>query len=166
MRTAAQAQASRINGAKSQGPKTEAGKARSSRNGLKLGLFSRSVVLATESQVHYNALVNQYRHEWNPQGQPETGALVEMVNARWRLRRVQTHLVNRENPAAPSLLRAEAAYSAAYRRALDRLVRLQTIRGSDCSAELAARQLKSEQTKRPQTFVGMLAAILGLDKGR
>ena len=47
-RTPAQIEASRKNGAKSRGPRTEESKARSRLNALKHGMRSETVVLATE----------------------------------------------------------------------------------------------------------------------
>lgn len=82
------AETSRRNGAKSRGPKTTEGKARSSRNALKHGLSSATVVLSNESQELYDQLLTAYRTEWDPQGQTENDLLVHLVNAEWRLRRI------------------------------------------------------------------------------
>ncbi len=60
------AEASRRNGAKSQGPVTPEGKARSSQNATKHGLDSRIVVLANESQFEYDDLLSDYVHRYSP----------------------------------------------------------------------------------------------------
>lgn len=88
-RSGAQQQASRQNGAKSNGPTSEAGKQRSSQNATKHGLFSNRVVLANESQEIYDGTLQRYIAEWRPAGQTESDLLVQMVNAMWRMRRLQ-----------------------------------------------------------------------------
>ena len=55
-----QAAASRENGAKSQGPITEAGKARSSLNAMKSGLHSKRRLISGESEAEFQALVDQF----------------------------------------------------------------------------------------------------------
>jgi hypothetical protein len=54
------AAAARANGALSRGPITPEGKARSSQNALQHGLFSTSVVLATEDPEAFSALLQDY----------------------------------------------------------------------------------------------------------
>ena len=89
-RTDAQREASRTNGAKSHGPVTPEGKARSSQNGIKHGLRSPRVVLANESRERYQALLDCYLTEWNPVGVTEAHYLMRMVNADWRMRRIDS----------------------------------------------------------------------------
>ena len=52
-----QAAASRENGAKSNGPITEAGKARSSMNAMKSGLYSKKRFISGESEAEFQAHV-------------------------------------------------------------------------------------------------------------
>src|SRR5215467_1114093 len=54
------AAAARANGALSHGPTTPEGKARSSQNALQHGLFSTTVVLATEDPEEFRALLDDY----------------------------------------------------------------------------------------------------------
>jgi len=79
---------SRINGAKSQGPKTEAGLARSSQNALKHGLCSRALVLPSEDPAEFDALLSSYLEELHPIGPVELDLVHEMVAAEWRLDRI------------------------------------------------------------------------------
>ena len=87
--------ASRANGAKSRGPTTEEGRARSSRNALRHGLAAPalppvSIVLPTESPEDYETLLNSYLDEFAPAGLLETELVETMAAARWRLRRIAT----------------------------------------------------------------------------
>jgi hypothetical protein len=62
---AARAEASRRNGAKSRGPKSAEGKARSSRNAIKHGLRARRrVLLGGESEAEFKRLETALIEEW------------------------------------------------------------------------------------------------------
>jgi hypothetical protein len=71
------------------GPKTAAGKARSSINALKHGLFSKKVVLACEDQAEFDALLNGYVTEFQPVTSVESDLVREIAASRWRLERVE-----------------------------------------------------------------------------
>ena len=83
------AEAARSNGAKSNGPVTAEGKAKSAQNSLKHGLNSARVVLAHESQEEYDALEAAILNRFNPADRLETELAKEMAAARWRLRRIE-----------------------------------------------------------------------------
>jgi len=79
----------RQNSQKSCGPRTETGKARSSQNALKNGLYSISAKLPSEDQELYLAHSAAFVADLNPQGAAQQ-ALVEIVSDNtWRLRRVR-----------------------------------------------------------------------------
>jgi hypothetical protein len=61
------AEQSRINGAKSRGPKTPEGKAKSSQNATKHGLGSRSLVLETENHPLFVEYKEHYLETFPPQ---------------------------------------------------------------------------------------------------
>ncbi|HYZ83357.1 MAG TPA: hypothetical protein VE621_03105, partial [Bryobacteraceae bacterium] len=88
-RTDAQIEASRANGAKSQGPVTAQGKATSSQNATKLGLYSTRVVLASENQADYDELLASYLDDFQPATNVERDLVVQLANARWRINRIQ-----------------------------------------------------------------------------
>jgi hypothetical protein len=78
----------RANGAKSRGPVTPQGRATSSRNSLRHGFAAKSVVLPTESSPEFQALLDSYVVQFDPQGGVEEELVQTMVAARWRLRRI------------------------------------------------------------------------------
>jgi hypothetical protein len=75
---------------RSTGPRTPQGKERSKRNSIKYGIFSSVVVLKSESQADFDALLNNLLDDRRPEGALE-GILVNKLAALWwRLRRVWT----------------------------------------------------------------------------
>ena len=78
----------RANGAKSHGPVTPEGRATSSRNSLRHGFTAKSVVLPTESQEDFLALLDSYTDQFDPQGGVEMDLVQAMAAARWRLQRI------------------------------------------------------------------------------
>jgi hypothetical protein len=86
----ARAAASRANGAKSRGPKTAEGKARSCQNALKHGLRAQKhMVLAGESTTAFEALEAALLEELAPQGALQTVLARRVVAAAWRLERAE-----------------------------------------------------------------------------
>jgi GH24 family phage-related lysozyme (muramidase) len=81
------AAAARANGALSRGPVTTDGKARSSQNALQHGLFSTTVVLATEDPEEFRALLNDYCDYYQPEGRVECDLIYQIAACVWRMRR-------------------------------------------------------------------------------
>jgi hypothetical protein len=92
-------QSARTNGAKSHGPKTKQGLAKSSRNALTHGLYSTTIVLQGEPREKYRELLDAYIHQFQPEGPAELDLVEEMVAAKWRQRRlwaIETDLLEDE----------------------------------------------------------------------
>ncbi len=88
MATTEQAAANRRNAARSTGPRTKSGKARSSRNALRHGLSAEQVVMLGEDPAAFDALRADLFERYQPTD-PVAEHLVEHVVACiWRLRRV------------------------------------------------------------------------------
>ena len=84
----ARAEASRRNGAKSRGPKTPEGKARSAQNALKHGMRAQKyVVLPDEDAVEFQALEAALLDELAPEGVLQTVLARRVAVAAWRLAR-------------------------------------------------------------------------------
>src|SRR5689334_15603046 len=81
------AAAVRANGALSRGPITPEGKARSSQNALQHGLFSTTVVLATEDPEEFRALYIDYCDYYQPAGRAEHDLIYQIAACVWRMRR-------------------------------------------------------------------------------
>jgi hypothetical protein len=89
----------RINGAKSHGPVTPEGRAKSSLNSRKHGLAAKYALLPDESAEEFQLLFDDYTAQFNPQTAVETELVEVMVIARWRLRRllaIETNLFEME----------------------------------------------------------------------
>jgi hypothetical protein len=148
----------RANGAKSRGPTSEAGRARSSQNALKHGLTSDTLVLPSEDPAEFHALLAAYRQQFQPDGPVELDLVHEMVAAKWRLDRIaiiETQLFadaiadeedRSDDPLTPTealagafetlanhnalavLHRMESRLGRTYSRALHNLLQLQRLR--------------------------------------
>ena len=77
------AESARVNGSKSRGPVTGAGKAISSRNALRHGLTASQLALANEDQASLLTIINDYMDEYLPQGPTETNLVENMAYAKW-----------------------------------------------------------------------------------
>jgi hypothetical protein len=141
MTTSIQAQSNRANARRSTGPRSDAGKARSSRNGLQHGLRAALVLLPGESAADWQAHREGMLLSLGAKGALETELADRVALALWRLRRVgpcDAATVARELPAdgRPSpdddlldkIMRYEAHLSRQALRALETLERLQQIR--------------------------------------
>jgi hypothetical protein len=88
--SSARADASRRNGAKSRGPKTPEGKARSAQNALKHGLCAQKhVVLPGEDGAAFEAHEAALMEELAPEGALQTVLARRIVAATWRLERAE-----------------------------------------------------------------------------
>ena len=86
----ARAAASRANGAKSRGPKTPEGKARSAQNALKHGMRAQKcVVLPGERASAYEAFEAALLEELAPEGALQAVLAQRVVAASWRLARAE-----------------------------------------------------------------------------
>jgi hypothetical protein len=69
------------------GPRTDAGKARSSQNAIKHGLTSRTIVLANEDPAAWHRLLDSYLERFQPADPVEAHLLEQLAAAQWRIRR-------------------------------------------------------------------------------
>ncbi len=97
--TPSQAETSRINGAKSRGPKTEQGRRAVSLNAVKHGLSAETVVLPGESEAEYEAELQEYLRHFAPASKPEADLVRQLASAHWRVARfthIETSLLSLE----------------------------------------------------------------------
>src|SRR5229473_8658671 len=89
----------RANGAKSHGPITEEGRKKSSMNAITHGLNARTPVLPNENFDEHDALLDSYVQDFQPVGTAEMAAVIDMVDAKWRQRRllnIESEMFQRE----------------------------------------------------------------------
>src|ERR1051325_1756579 len=87
MATDKQTEANRRNAAKSTGPRTAEGKARSSRNALKTGLYASGAVIRGENLVALQLLADQFTAEYHPVTPTERSLVDSLAHLEWMLRR-------------------------------------------------------------------------------
>jgi hypothetical protein len=77
----------RANAQKSSGPKTEQGKATSSQNSFKHGLYSKAVIIPGEDPANFEALRADLAAEHRPVGLTEEMLVDEVAQHYWRMKR-------------------------------------------------------------------------------
>lgn len=128
------------------GPRTERGKAVSSKNALKFGIFSKELVIrnaygiADETEEKFNRLLEWYVDHYQPEGPVEMHQLEIGVGALWRYRRLlrgEGQLVKEKSGelqyaftcvGSEKFPRYESHLLRIYYRALSELERLQRMR--------------------------------------
>ncbi|HEY4364663.1 MAG TPA: hypothetical protein VGN17_27105 [Bryobacteraceae bacterium] len=88
MRSPKQVEASRTNGARSQGPVTPQGKFNSAHNATTHALLSSTIVLEDEDEDRFQALLAGLIEEFQPATQAQMVLVETMAAARWRQLRV------------------------------------------------------------------------------
>ncbi|MBI1895902.1 MAG: hypothetical protein HYS04_05100 [Acidobacteria bacterium] len=78
----------RLNGAKSRGPVTPEGKARSAMNALRHGLTAGTLLLPSEDHEHYETLRHQYYARFDPADEFEADLVDQILAHRWGMLRV------------------------------------------------------------------------------
>src|SRR6202163_1197088 len=85
----------KANAQKSTGPRTEAGKQRSSLNALRHGLTGQTIVLPTEDIAAYQRHSQSFLAEYQPKGATETQLVQSLLDTAWQVNRasaVETNL--------------------------------------------------------------------------
>ncbi len=139
MPTEKQRAASRANGARSRGPKTPEGKARSSRNSLRHGLLARAVLLEGEHRARFDELVELLNSSLRPKTELDHLFIGKMAAAHWR----QLRIWALEREGNQSLGDREMRLDRQFFRTLDRYFKMQkfldeTNPASTCQPELSA----------------------------
>ncbi len=161
-----QTNANRANARRSTGPRTAAGKARTSRNAIKHGLLGKHLLLENESVEDYDALLNGLIDSHQPVDTAEALLVEKMAIALWKMRRlhaVETATIHYSQITSPTLQRSNNpevnAYLAdlqAQTRALpandQRLIRYQGQLEGQFYRALAALQML--QTRRANAIAG------------
>jgi hypothetical protein len=138
----AQHAANKSNAAFSTGPRTESGKARSSRNALTFGLFTLNDFVRENETADYTKICTSLWTELTPEGTVEEFLTTELISSTWRLRRCRmvegdladiTLLDPMQDPATQkqqkSVDRARAQSHSIFHRCLNALRKVQTERG-------------------------------------
>jgi hypothetical protein len=126
----------RANAQHSTGPKTEAGKQRSSLNALRHGLTSQIVVMPTEELEAYQLHLKSFTEEYDPLGATESNLVQALADASWRLNRVvalETNLLMQgdlesQSKALANLSMHSQRLSRQFERTVTQLRALQEIR--------------------------------------
>jgi hypothetical protein len=146
--------ASRANGARSRGPVTPEGKARSAGNAVRHGILAKCIVLRSESRDAFQELMDGFISRFQPADEIEMNLVEEMAAAVWRTRRfwaIETRIIDDAIASTPPndaigrmaagfsalaagpqlglLNRYEARLHRIYQRAFDNLLLLQSGRG-------------------------------------
>ena len=98
MATPAQIAANRANAQRSTGPRSVEGKSVSRFNGLKSGLYAKSLVVPGEDAEELEALAESTRRTYQPMGQAETDLVDQLIESTWmqrRYARLEAEVLNR-----------------------------------------------------------------------
>src|SRR6267378_7775 len=170
---AARSARNRANAAHSTGPKTEAGKKRSSLNAYRHGLTGQTIILPAEDLVAYQAFTRTFFDDYKPVGTLEKQLVQSLADTSWRLNRVaalgsnlldlgfdeHSDSISTEHPEAhAALVTIEALRDETHALAV---FGLHTARLSR-HFEKTLKQLKDTQSERRATEAAQLAEAAAL----
>jgi hypothetical protein len=170
------AEAARLNGAKSRGPKTAEGKLKSAMNSTKHGLASlKLVVLDNESGEGFQNLLCAFIEKYQPRDAVELEVVTEAAAARWRLKRllgIETALFDLEMASQQEAIEETfehidggARQALAFKALADESNSLALLNRYETrirrSYESAMRELRRAITERTQATVGQVLDLRG-----
>jgi phage terminase Nu1 subunit (DNA packaging protein) len=172
----AHSDAARRNGSRSNGPVTESGKARSSRNAVKHNLFGSTTLLSPEDRQAFDDLTTNYLHEYSPQTITESHYVREMIDAEWRLTRTRAqaaaiqqseidslppttaepsalafHRLSNKTNVMSLLLRYETQFRRQYDRSLSQFLDLRKRRLAEAAQSQETAESHSQPTNNPNS---------------
>jgi hypothetical protein len=103
-----------VNALRSGGPRTEEGKAASSRNSLTHGLTARQAVISGENQSDFDHLHQNLVNDRKPQGELETQLTGEIAACMWRLARARDLCLENRDAGICAGLEAAVGRSVSY----------------------------------------------------
>jgi len=176
MSSQSQIAANRQNSQLSTGPKTEAGKAKSSLNAVRHGLTGRTVLLPSDDAAAYETHVAAFQKRYAPATDEERNLVQSLADTEWRLLRIPalemgiyavgrlefaSEFANEEESVRKHLI--EAKVFLAYRKDLNNLsiqesrLRRQRERDTDALEDLQeerARQAKTRLNNAARLYIG------------
>jgi hypothetical protein len=156
---------------RSSGPCTTAGKAISSQNALKHGLASGRIIIKGEDPAEYQAALDGFLEDLNPEGEIETALAHEIANAQWfkaRALRFQAAAFNTYTPDGqhvlppdlPVLIRYQTASERAFYRALKTLQELQKTRKSAPRQFVSQKPVQSSEEQAEEAALQESIAVM------
>jgi len=163
--TTAQINAAVANAQLSTGPRSPEGKAISSMNATKLGLFAQSPILPGEDPEQLAALTREYIYEYKPKTPTERALLDELVLADWfrrRYSRIEAQIIKARFDALPEGTDPNTALGQIFiqdaegPKLLDKIFRRQQAAGRQFHRALA--QLREAIAQRMDAMLDALVA--------
>ena len=179
MSSEAQIAANRQNAQASTGPKTEAGKAKSSLNAVRTGLTGRTVLLPTEDAAAYESHVQNFKTRYAPATEEEKNLVQILADTEWRLLRIPalemgiyavgrlelaSKFENEEDPQARAAL-LEAQIFLTYQRQLNNLS-IQEGRLLKQRDKLVAELAELQKLRAQQTYASLRRAAELFEEAR
>jgi hypothetical protein len=149
------------------GPRSEAGKAISSRNALKHGVYSKARILPGEDPAELDQLTADYYTNFHPITPPERKLVDDLVHAEWllrRLNRIDTEIL--EKGMEPNYKGEPRTSGEAFTSAGQVELRLQRrIDSTDRLYRRSLDQLRQLQKERPEIVESAVEAAAGAPSG-
>jgi hypothetical protein len=168
----------KANAQKSTGPRTEAGKQRSSLNALRHGLTGQTVVLPTEDHSAYQRHSQAFLDEYRPKGATETQLVQSLLDSSWQLNRasaVETNLfslgitemedrIRATHPEAEAALAMALAYREHNRAFANICIYRQRLTREFQRTLVLLRQIQSERRQNEESQLDNAAKILKMHR--
>jgi hypothetical protein len=148
--------ASRRNGRRSAGPKTDAGKAASARNALRHGLRAKTLLLPDENQEDFDQLHADLENQYQPQTPHERHLVDQAAIAQWMQLRAdryqrEAEIEGLDLPTRISIfdrmMQVSGRLDRSYTKACDALARLQAARPKPPEPPLNEKNEKNEKNE-------------------
>ena len=168
----------KANAQKSTGPRTEAGKQRSSLNALRHGLTGHTIVLPSEDQSAYQRHSQAFLDEYRPKGATETQLVQSLLDSSWQFNRaaaVETNLfslgitemedrIRANHPEAETALAMALAYRENNRAFANISTYRQRLARQFERTLTLLRQIQAERRKNEERQLDNAAKILKMHK--